>query len=128
MKKIYNKTKKLVPYAAVLFFASLPKVVSAGWDVSTLYGFGLSHNSIAGIITKFLLWTLGLLGFLGVIGFSISGIMYLTSYGDDKRMETAKQAMLYSIIGIVVGLSGLIVIGTINSILNLTIETGNGGI
>jgi len=122
MKKIYSKIKNIIPYLMVMLFVTLPNAVSAKWDVSTLYdNFGLSHNSIAKIIESFLLWILGLLGLLGVIGFAISGIMYLTSYGDDERMKTAKQAMVYSIIGITVGLAGLVIIGTIDAILKLTI-------
>jgi len=53
-------------------------------------------------------WLLAIVGIAGVIGFAIAGILYLTAAGDDTRMGQAKKAMLYSIIGVVVALAGLV--------------------
>jgi|WetSurMetagenome_2_1015567.scaffolds.fasta_scaffold82870_3 hypothetical protein len=118
MKKIYNKKNNSLLYLAVTSIVMLPSLVSAqGWNVYSLNFSGLPNSSITGIIERFLLWTLGIFGTLGVIGFVISGIMYLTSAGDDDRMKIAKQAMQYSIIGIIVGLSGLIVVYAVDALL-----------
>jgi len=85
-----------------------------GWNPGFLGGAGLPAGSIMGIISNILLWLLGIFGFIGVIGFVISGIMYLTAAGDDTKMESAKKAMTYSIIGVVVGLSGVVLIQAID--------------
>lgn len=76
---------------------------------------GSGDNPIVGVIKNVASWILVILGSIALISFVIAGIIYLTSLGDDKRMERAKRAMLYSIIGVVVGLSGFVLIQAINS-------------
>lgn len=90
---------------------------SGGWSLGNVSGFGLPSGSIYGIVGNILLWILAIFGFVGVIGFVISGIMYLLSAGEDTRMETAKKAMEYSIIGVVIGLAGVVIIQAVDSAL-----------
>jgi len=117
MEKFFRKNKKLFIYTVTLLVLIVPRLVAAGWSIDSITGFGLPSNSIKNIIEKLLLWLLGIFSFLGVIGFAISGIMYLTSAGDDDRMKTAKQAMQYSIIGVIVGISGVVIITAANALL-----------
>lgn len=77
----------------------------------------LSKATFLEVLTKFMNWLLGLVGVLGVIGFAISGIMYLTAAGDEGRIETAKKTMIWSIVGIVVALMGGIILTTVTGIL-----------
>lgn len=81
---------------------------------------GLSSSPVRNIIVNLMDWLLGIFSFLAVISFIISGIQYLTSAGDEKSVETAKRNMKWSIIGVVVGLSGLIIVQAVNKALNLT--------
>lgn len=74
-------------------------------------------GGIKAILTSALNWLLGILGILGIIGFVVSGIMYLISTGDENMVKRAKNGMLYSIVGIVVGLAGVVLISTINTLL-----------
>lgn len=87
---------------------------SGGWTQGLAaageFGLPASGDGIYGIIYNLLAWLLAIFGLVGIIGFTISGIMYLTAAGDSGRMETAKNAMYYSIIGVIVGLSGLVVL------------------
>ena len=118
MEKFFRKNKKLFIYNTIaLLVLAVPQLAAAGWSIDSITGFGLPNNSIKNIIEKLLLWLLGIFSFLGVIGFAISGIMYLTSAGDDDRMKTAKQAMQYSIIGVIVGISGVVIITAANALL-----------
>lgn len=89
-----------------------------GWNPYFLAYFGLPGGSVTGIIIGILKWILYLFGFLGIIGFAISGIMYLLSAGDDDAMKRAKRAMQYSIIGVIVGLIGVIVLKTAYAVLS----------
>ncbi len=73
-------------------------------------GTGLPVNSVYDIISGIMFWLLAIVGIVGVIGFAIAGILYLTAAGDDSRIQQAKSAMLYSIIGVIVALSGLVAI------------------
>lgn len=92
-----------------------------GWSVgvgssgSGLGGFGLNNNyglpsgSILGIVQNILFWLLAAISLVAVIGFVISGLLYLTAAGDDTQIGRAKKAMTFSIIGIIVGLSGFVI-------------------
>lgn len=77
---------------------------------------GLPDNSggIADILSSILSWLLGVLGVIAIISFVISGIMYLTASGNERQLDTAKRAMTYSIIGVVVALSGYIVVRAVD--------------
>lgn len=63
-------------------------------------------------------WILIIVGILGVIGFAIAGIMYLTAAGDEDRIKQAKSAMIYSIVGIIVALLGLVIMNAAYRMLN----------
>lgn len=86
----------------------------SGWSLGNLGGFGLPDGSIMGIVKNLLMWLLGIFGLLGVIGFVISGVLYLTSAGDDDQIKKAKAAMKWSIIGVVVGLIGIVIIQAVD--------------
>lgn len=80
-------------------------------------GTNLPAAPIYEIIRNVMLWLLGLLGFFAVIGFVISGIMYLVAAGDEENQKKAKKAMFYSITGVIVGLVGLVVLVAVERLL-----------
>ncbi len=112
--------KKKILFAAAGLFLLAPVATLAQWDVSNpdYTGSGLPSSPIYFIIKNVMYWILAIFGFIGVIGFAISGIMYLTSAGEEKTTEKAKLAMKWSIVGIVVGLAGFVIIKAIDSALN----------
>lgn len=81
-------------------------------------GTGLSEKSIIEILTAFIGWILGIFGFIALLGFIISGLQYIFATGDEGMAETAKRNMKYSIIGVIVALSGWIVIKAVDALLN----------
>lgn len=89
-----------------------------GWSLGSIAGFGLPGATPSEIIINILVWILGLFGVIGILGFIISGILYLTAAGDEDRMQSAKRAMMYSIIGVVVGLVGFVIIQAVDMALN----------
>jgi hypothetical protein len=103
--------QKKISVAALSFcilVISFPSVAFAQWNLNDLSQFGLPGSPILQIVIKVMEWLLVVVGIAGIIGFAIAGILYLTSAGDDDRMEQAKNAMVYSIIGVVVALSGFV--------------------
>jgi amino acid transporter len=52
---------------------------------------------------------LSIVGILALIMLVMGGIMYLGAAGDEKRVETAKKILLYSIIGIVIALASMVI-------------------
>ena len=62
------------------------------------------------ILVNTLNFLLGITGVLGVIMFVIGGGMYLTSAGKDAQIDTGKDIIKYSLIGIIVVLAALIIV------------------
>jgi len=60
---------------------------------------------------------LAIAGIIGIIGLVIGGFTYMTAYGDEKRIDDGKRAIKYSIIGIVVVLSALLIVRQISALL-----------
>ena len=112
MKKI--KTFLLLAVSLIL----LPLVALAQWDLDGLtQASELPAQRIYIIIGNLMMWILGIFGFIGIIGFVISGIMYLTAAGNEDQITKAKAAMKWSIVGVIVGLGGLVIIWAINNAL-----------
>ena len=102
----------------VLVALATPLISNAQWNADNVNAkAGLPTGTITGIVISVMQWILVILGAIGVIGFVVAGIIYLTSAGDDNRIGTAKKAMLYSIIGVIVGLMGYVIIQAVNQML-----------
>jgi len=106
---------KIFGIVSAVFFPAI--AMAQGWNKSNYDMTGLPKTSIFVIITNLVGWLLMIIGFIAIIGFIISGILYLTSAGDEDRQETAKRAMYYSITGVLVGLAGLVVIYAASNLL-----------
>jgi len=113
MKKIYS--------LLIIAILTVPSLAFAfDWSVSfgtSSGGYGmdtyLPQGTIMGIVSNLTYWILGIASMIAIIGFVISGIMYLTAAGNEKQAESAKNAMKYSIIGVVVGGGALVIINAI---------------
>jgi hypothetical protein len=114
-----NAIKKIA-YGVGTAVLTLPALAGAQFKQPTSGETGLPSNSIYNILSNGMKWLLGLVGIIGVIGFAIAGIMYLTAAGDEGRIETAKKAMLMSIVGVVVALVGLVALGAASGLLGGT--------
>jgi len=117
MKKIKNLPNYFVGGVMTLL---LPGMALADWSTGLLnaQGSGLPQASIAGIIYNIMQWILSIIGVIAVIAFVIAGIIYLTSAGDEDRIQQAKRAMLYSIVGVIVALMGLVILYAVDSMLD----------
>jgi hypothetical protein len=104
-----------IAYASSAIVSAIPMIVSAQFE--TPGGTGLPSGSITGILTNGMNWLLIIVGILGVIGFVISGIIYLTAAGDEGQIEKGKHAMIYSIVGVIVALIGVVVIRAVQGML-----------
>ncbi len=108
-----NKFKTAIYGAMSLALVAAPTLASAKWNTAGLKNSeqsGLPKGGILEIAGRTMNWLLALVGFIGIIGFVIAGILYLTAAGDEDRIEQAKKAMMYSIIGVIVALIGFVII------------------
>jgi len=80
-------------------------------------GAGGSATDFAVVIGKIVTWLLGFVGALAVLMIIVAGIMYLTSGGDEGRVEKAKQWLIYAIVGLIVALLGWVIVNSVISIL-----------
>jgi len=119
MKNKMKKVAMAVSAAALAF----PALTLAQFSSDVGGGTNLPTGSIFEIVQGIMYWLLRLVGILGVIGFAIAGILYLTAAGDDDRIATAKKAMMMSIIGVVVALLGLVIVKAVNSMLGVYTTT-----
>ncbi|MBD3245198.1 MAG: hypothetical protein GF335_04355 [Candidatus Moranbacteria bacterium] len=78
---------------------------------------GLPQTKFSDALTGVLNFTTMLLAGLGVLGFLISGILYITATGDEERMQLGKRGMMYSAIGIAVGALGYVIVQTMVAIM-----------
>lgn len=61
---------------------------------------------------------LSIVGIIAIIMLVVSGILYFFSAGDEKRMQIAKSSARYAVIGVILALSGIIIIRTIGVFLS----------
>ena len=117
------RLKRLAYFSVLLSFFLLLFIAfpaSANWSggleeigfVSTL-----PDNTVYGVVENIMLWVLAIFTLLAIISFVITGIMYLYAGASSDLQEKAKSGMSYAIIGIVIGLSGYIIINLINDLL-----------
>lgn len=104
-----EKIKIVATYLTSVLFL-VPAAALAQLDVTAGGNTGLPQASLFDIINNIMLWLLAILGFIAVIGFVISGILYLVAAGDEDAQARAKRAMIYSITGVIVGLVGLVIL------------------
>lgn len=114
MKSMKNKIKAST-FSLMVVALSVPALASAQFTEPG--DTNLPVSSVYDIIANVMYWLLAIVGIVGVIGFAIAGILYLTAAGDDSKIGTAKNAMLYSIIGVIVALAGLVALQFANGLL-----------
>jgi len=119
MRNKKTKLAKVFSLIPVLLFiaVSMTSVATAQWKPGIYDSTRLPKKPLYNIISDIAFWLLAIFGFIAIIGFVISGIMYLIAAGDEDRQEQAKRAMYYSITGVIVGLVGLVVIYAVTSFL-----------
>ena len=130
MKKIFNlriaqkinkmKIKYLVCVSALFLVFILPAAVyAAGVEIPS--GTGLSEGSdLKTVVENFMKWFLSIFGFLAIISFLISAFMYFmggSMTGEKKDVSGAKKQMQWSIVGVIVGLGGYVILQAIESLM-----------
>lgn len=114
-------TKHIASFALVLAIMVVPQVAFGQWDIdatrSNAADFGVSTETPTDIIKNIINYALAIIGFLGVLGFIISGIMYLVAAGDEGLTDRAKSNMVNSIIGVIIALLGYVVMAAIDALL-----------
>jgi len=112
-KRIFLKSS-----IALLFLVSLTANVWASNGVTIPSNTGLPGGTLFSVIEGLMKWLLGIFGFLAIISFIITGIMYFmggSMTGEKKDVSGAKKQMQWSIIGVIIGLSGYVIIKAVDA-------------
>lgn len=109
--------KNVGAFALVMTLLAVPMVAFGQWPtgVDNAQSGGTPDATIYDIIRTTMNYLLAILGFIAIIGFVIAGILYLTAAGSEKQIGTAKTAMMYSIVGVIVALVGYVIVNAVDS-------------
>jgi len=105
-----------IALAAPSFLTEILNILGKGQG-SSVDTSGLTGPSLKTIVTNILNLLLSVVGIIAIISLVAGGGMYMTAYGDEKRIDTAKKIVTYSVIGIVVALGALVIVKQVNSLL-----------
>jgi hypothetical protein len=83
-------------------FAAVPGIMEEGTLTGVLAG--------EEIVQNILNLLLSLLTILGIIGMVLGGIWYMTSGGNEDRMELGRKTLIYSIIGLALAIGSMIIV------------------
>ncbi len=96
---------------------ALPAIVLAQYNGPSDPGGVPTAGDADELILTIIQWLLTFLGSLAVLMIVIAGIMYITSGGDEGRVDKAKSLLTSAIIGLVVALLGYVIVLTVGSAL-----------
>lgn len=77
-----------------------------------------SYSDFSSMLMNIVTQVLQIVGALGGAMFAIAGIIYIFSFGSAERMNLGKNALIYAIIGMVIGLSATVIVAWIKSIVS----------
>lgn len=93
--------QKIKPSKNSIFAAVMSLLAISAWPAFADIN-GLTNRPLATIINSITEWLLGIAAAIAVLFIIIGGLYYITSGGDEKRIETAKSTITYAILGIFV--------------------------
>lgn len=115
-KETAERAKKTLIFA----IAGLAIVLVAPYlytEIKALLGGSSAGSTLTTILTNILKLLLSIVGFLAIITMVVGGIWMLTAVGDDERYELGKKTATYSIVGLVVALSALMIATQVKNII-----------
>ncbi|MDD2913345.1 MAG: hypothetical protein WCZ99_02335 [Candidatus Paceibacterota bacterium] len=106
MKK-KNFKKLILP--VVLFLLSSPFILSAAPPIPA----GRTITGLWNAIRNLANWLFSFLAIVSVIGVVISAYMFVTSGGEPGKVASARQIMIYSLVGVMIGGFALVLVNFI---------------
>jgi heme/copper-type cytochrome/quinol oxidase subunit 2 len=85
---------------------------------------GLSAAEPGTIIIGVINWLMGIVGLIAMLVFVVSGWMYLTAAGDEKKTEEAKNNIKYAITGVVVALVAYVAVSLVANLMGVSTGVG----
>lgn len=108
-----------IALAAPTFLKEIQSLLGGGSPGASADAWVSGALTIKQIAMNVLNLLLSIVGILGIIALVIGGGMYLTAYGDEKKIDSGKEIIKYAIIGIAVALAALIIVKQVASLLGV---------
>jgi hypothetical protein len=86
-------------------------------EIKAILGGGSAGSALKDLLTNILKLLLAILGFLAIVSTVVGAIWMLTAVGDEERYELGKKIAGYSILGLVIALSALIIANQVTNLL-----------
>lgn len=110
-------SKRLLNKILVIFPMLVPFLASAQFDPNRAIGVsGLPDTPLYLVLVSVMRYLLLIFTIVAVIGFLVSGLVFITAGGLGKA-DVGQRWLIYTIVGIVVGLIGYIILGLIDNLL-----------
>ncbi len=77
-----------------------------------------SYTDFSSMLMNIVTQVLQIIGTLGTVMFIVAGIIYIFSFGSPQRMEAGKKALVYAIIGMIIGLSATAIVAWVKSVVS----------
>jgi glucose uptake protein GlcU len=114
----YNKSaknKKSVMKRIGYLLVSMACVFVAGTmfvsaNITLPGGTGLPDSSIGAVLANVTRFVTAIIAVLAILMIVVSGVMYITSSGDQGRVDSAKKMLTYAIIGLIVSLLAYVIV------------------
>jgi len=81
-----------------------------GWNAGVNSSAVSSAPTLSAIAAKVLTFLLSILGTIALIMLIVGSMMYLTSAGDEDRIDTGKKIFKYSLIGVIIAMASLVIV------------------
>ncbi|HOX10767.1 MAG TPA: hypothetical protein P5323_00605 [Candidatus Moranbacteria bacterium] len=120
-----ERAKKTITMACVGLVIALaaPSILK---ELATIVGWSTTDSTVSNatafstIALNALKLLLSIVATLSVIMMVVSGMMYMTSAGDNERIEKGKSTFKYALIGTIIALSALIIVTQIATLLGVS--------
>ncbi|PID52057.1 MAG: hypothetical protein CR972_04095 [Candidatus Moraniibacteriota bacterium] len=111
------KNSKIFFISLFLTIVTFPSIALAQLTKPT-QSHGLVHNhSFLGVLEGVLYWILRITASLSILMIVIAGVIYVTSGGDQGRVDTAKKMLTFAIVGLIVALLGFVITSAVSNAL-----------
>lgn len=87
------------------------------WDGNISITNNSSSGDLVGVISRIILWLLGILALVAAIIIIYAGILLVFNGGNEKRVTQAKSTLLWAIIGLVVSIGAFALVNIIQQVL-----------
>ena len=114
----------IVPVVPMVAGASAVEQIEQGTGTVSSASSGADLPSIASTVVNTMLFIVGILAVVMII---FSGIRYITAHGDKGQVESAKNTLIYSIVGLVIAIVAYAIVSWVTGLFGTSTGTNAAG-